>query len=120
MNTEKEYQSEMEALIEDALRQAPETGLPQGFTDRMMEAMGKRIFWQEMIMEFGYKCLIAIGALLVFGLIFFFISVKELSLLQSYLMQNRVFITGLLIAGLFILFTDQFFLKYLFKRQRGR
>jgi len=106
----------MEALVDDALRREPEIEVPAGFTDRTLAVMEKRIFWRELIMEFGYKCLIALGALLVFVLIFFFVSVKELTLLQSYLIHHWEFFAVTMVVGLFILFADQVFLKYLFKK----
>jgi len=118
MKTEQKALTELDALIEEVLCRDEEAAIPDGFTDRMLKAMEKRIFLQEMIMEFGYKCLIAMGALLVFILIFFFVSVKELTLLRSYLIHNWSFMAAILGVGFFILFADQVFLKYLFKKRQ--
>ncbi len=118
MNNEKDYLSDMDEMIDKALRHPPEANLPQDFTDHMMDLMEKKIFWRETIMEFVYICLIAISALIIFGLIFFFVSVKEFSLLQSYMIHHRDLIAGALAIGLFVLFADQVFLKCLFKKHQ--
>ncbi len=118
MNNKKDYLSDMDEIIDEALRHPTEAKLPQDFTDRMMALMEKKIFWRETVMEFGYKCLIAMSALIIFGLIYFFVSVKEFSLLQSYINHHRDLIAGALAVGLFVLFADQVFLKCLFKKHQ--
>ncbi|MCK9422936.1 MAG: hypothetical protein M0Q38_10080 [Bacteroidales bacterium] len=116
---EKDFNAELDDLIDEALRQPPDIALPRDFTDRMVAVVIQQQTWKESLTDFLYKCLIAIGALTVFGVVFYFVTIKSTDLLIAYLRQNWKFIVTMIIIGLFVLFTDQFILKYLFRNSKS-
>jgi hypothetical protein len=110
----------LDSLIEEVLGQPPGIPVPEGFTDRMIVALMREQSWRESLKEFLMKILIATGALMVFGLIFYFTAIKSTDLLFSWLSQNWKTFVLIFATGLFILFTDQVVLKYLFERVKDK
>jgi len=116
---EKNINTELESLIDEALCQPPGIPVPAGFTDRMVAEVRQREIWKESLTGFLYQCLIAAGALPIFGVVFYFVTIKSPDLLVTYLIQNWKFMVMVMGIGLFVLFTDQVILKYLFRNSKS-
>jgi len=115
---EKMPENLFDDLIDEALRQPPETGVPDHFADRVVSAAAQQGTARDSLIEFFYKCLIAFSAFAVFSIVFYLVSIKSKEPVIAYVEQNWVFIGSILVIGLFVLFADQVFLRYLFNRYR--
>ncbi|MCK9203651.1 MAG: hypothetical protein M0P58_04335 [Bacteroidales bacterium] len=116
---EKDLNIELNKAIDEILRKPPDIGIPADFTDRVVFAAMKRQTMKESLKEFFYKCLIAIASFIVFGIIFYFVTVRTPDMLLSVLLQNWRFILIVAFLGFFVLFNDQVILKYLFRKSRS-
>ncbi len=116
---EKNLNAELDALIEEALCQPPEISVPDGFTDRMIASVARHFIWKETLRDFLYKCLIALGALAVFSIIFFFVAIQSPDILVATFKEQWKFVVFAASIGFFVLFTDQVLLRYLFRNSRS-
>jgi len=115
---ETNMKTELDALIEEALRQPPEIPLPEGFTDRMVASVARHYIWKETLKDFLYKCLIGLGALAVFSIVFFFVAIQSPDILAAHVKEQWKFVAVAASIGFFVLFTDQVVLRYLFRCSR--
>jgi len=116
---EKNLNAELDALIEEALCQSPPIPVPEGFTDRMVASVVRQYLWKETLKDFLFKCLIALGALTVFSIIFFFVTIQSPDILVAKFKEHWKFIAIVATFGFFVLFTDQVVLRYLFRNSRS-
>lgn len=103
---------ELDKLIFETLRDAPELELSKNFTDDLLIRVEKHFWWREQLQSFGIKTGIVAGTLILVLLFLLLpgpsVSDPIFSTLKNY--WQIITAGGLLV--LFIFFTDQILLKY--------
>lgn len=108
--------SNMEELLDEALKTPPHIFLPDDFADKMAERMTRRFAWEQYIKEFlVYLGTVAGVAGISVAMAFFWLG-ADWQVWQNFLTKNLVWIVGINFLGLFVLFTDRVLLRYFFYR----
>lgn len=115
---DKEKLDNLDALIDAAMRAEPERHLTGSFTDRFIQKVQRRILWLELITDFTFKMGVAMLALALFGAIYYFVMVKDVKVLLSFLSGCWKIIAAAGVVILFTFFTDQVFLKYILRTRQ--
>lgn len=111
------FSHDLDSLIREAMVEPPLHPLPDSFTDRLMAKVEKRIWWKEVLTEFGFKLLITGGTLLLVILLFIIPGWSKSFPLFGFIANYwQLFTTGILLT-LLTFSIDQILLKYLFRKE---
>lgn len=107
---------ELERLILDALKEAPERELSLSFTDALLDKVEKRLWWREHLQAFGIKTAIITGTLGLILLLMVSILSEASQPFLLLLKTNWQVIAGVVLLIFFTSFSDQVLLKYFNRR----
>jgi hypothetical protein len=114
-----ENHDQLKAIIDEVLQEFPESQLPPSFTDALMRKLENRLYWREVLAEFGLKIGLVVGALATLsGVLFFPRKNNDISIF-TYLLHNWQIIGTVAIVLFFTFFFDQVFLRFLFRKNRS-
>jgi len=117
MNTERRKQSEIEALIDEALRADPDFSLSSSFTDKLLIKVHRHLAWKELFTEFALKIGLVAGTLIILAICLIFPAPKEGNPVILFLMNNIQIIVIISVLILFTYFIDQVLLRYFFRKK---
>ena len=112
MGPENEQMSELDRLIQEAMKEQPEYELSLSFTDTLLEKVEKRLWWQEVLQAFAMKTAIVVGTLFIIFVILVLPSQDTSNPFLTLLLDNWKLVTGICVLILFTFFSDQVLLKY--------
>jgi len=112
----KEFNENLDGLIDDALRQPPDFIIPDTFTSLLVKKLEKQLAWKELLSEFGLKAGLVIAALIIMVTCLVFPAKTDPLPWINWIARNRFMVTGLIGVGIFIVLFDQILLKFLFRR----
>jgi hypothetical protein len=108
----------LDDLMDEAFSSFPALNMPDGFTDRLIRRVERKLIWQTLLTEFGLKVGIIAGTLAVLVAAFFLLSGNGKPALYHIILSNWQFVAALVIAVFFTFLFDQVLLKYLFSRSK--
>ncbi|MEI7490699.1 MAG: hypothetical protein WCK92_04810 [Bacteroidota bacterium] len=114
----KEFNKNLDGLIDDSLREPPDFDFPDDFTDKLVKKLEKQLAWQELLTELGLKTGLVLLALIVMGICLIFPAKTDPAPLLQWVAGHRAIVCGSIGIGLFTFVFDQLVLKYMFKRSR--
>ena len=119
----KEFQQNLDGIIDESLRTPPDFDISASFTDDLVKRLERQLAWRELLGEFGIKLSLILGALMVVLICLIFPAKNDPTPWIAWLAQNRMTVSGILCIILFTFVFDQVLLKYLFgksaKPQKG-
>lgn len=120
MDSEKEREEQLDAIIGKALGEEPGPPIPQNFTELFIRRVERQAAWHELLTDFSVKLLVVVGSLAVFaGVYLWLIPASVVPFLSGFLGSWKLLAGVGVILG-FTFFTDQVFLRYLFRRRSSR
>jgi hypothetical protein len=108
----------LDQLLDAAFTSYPDVNISEGFTDRLIRRVERKIFWQTVLAEFGMKVGIIAGTLSVLIGAFIFVFRSEKPAMYHSLLNNWQYIAALALFVFFTFLFDQVLLKYLLSRNK--
>ncbi|GEM_PF-446284 len=108
--------SDIDKLVNDALKAEPDYFLPDNFADMVAEKVAEKFAWQQYVLEFLIYFGVVIGlAAVVVAMQFIFFGAQWQNWLH-FITENIFVIAGISLLTVFVLFTDKVLLKYFLYR----
>jgi len=118
--TQMNRRDEINAIVDEALREFPGVELDPAFTDLLVSRLEKRLSARDLFFEFALKILLVTGALAILAVVLLFPGTTSKSPVVMMLMSHWQMVTIVASVIFFTFIFDQLLLRLLFRRSRPK
>ncbi len=106
--------TELEFLLDDALKTEPDFILSDGFADKVTAKVSRSFAWNQYLKEFLYYLAVLVGIVGVLAAMAFIWYKSSIENWITFILSNISWVVGVNVLLVFILFTDRVLLRYFF------